>query len=173
VRPPVKVVAVIAANPALSSILSAMLAASPGLRVRQFDSAIALETYMRLAPVDLLVCDFDCEAAPAGALALRLRHDEGLERHDFRIIALAGTFTPETRQLSVEAGIDEVIVKPMSPKYLLERVVALLRAPGTEWSGDAGWEEPAPARLPPAAFAAMAAHARRGDNIVPLFRKSP
>ena len=31
---------------------------------------------------------------------------------------------PHSKTLAREAGIDEVIVKPMSPRYLLERVIA-------------------------------------------------
>lgn len=122
----VRTIAVLVANPALGSILGMVLAASPTLRVRPFDSALALLTYMRLAPVDLLVTDFDSESARADQVANALRAAAGLERRDFQIIALASKVTAETKSLSIAAGIDEVIVKPMSPKYLLERVLSRL-----------------------------------------------
>ncbi|MDR3475235.1 MAG: hypothetical protein P4M09_26585 [Devosia sp.] len=166
---PVKVVAVLAANPALSSVLSAVLASTPSLRVRQFESQIALQTYMRLSVVDLLVADFDCEAAPAAALARLLRLDDTLVRRGFQIIALAGDVTEDLKQASIASGIDEVIVKPMSPKYLLERVRSRLKQPAFRPGGPS----PAPVRRewlptrPPASLSAS--YAARGDNVVQLF----
>lgn len=124
---PAKVVAVLVANSALSSILSMVLAAVPSLRVRPFDSQLALTTYMQLAPVDLVVTDFDSDQAPADQVARALRAETRLERRDFQIIALASTVTRDMKYASISAGIDEIIVKPMSPKYLLERVLARLQ----------------------------------------------
>ncbi len=64
---PLKTVAVLVANPALSSILSMTLAGARRCGVRPFESELALTTYMRLAPVDLVVTDFDreCPRRPA------------------------------------------------------------------------------------------------------------
>lgn len=124
---PIRVVAVLAANPALTAILSATLAAMPGLRVRSFDTRSELEAYMGIAPVDLLVCDFDCETAPAGDLAPALRRESSPARRDLQIIALTRTVSPHVKAVAAMHGIDEIVAKPMSPKYLLERVVARLR----------------------------------------------
>lgn len=124
---PMRVVAVFAANPALTAILAATLAAMPGLRVRSFDTRTDLEAYMQIAPVDLLVCDFDCETAPAGDLARALRRDSSPARSDLQIIALTRTVSPHVKAVAAMQGIDEIIAKPMSPKYLLERVVARLK----------------------------------------------
>lgn len=124
---PHKTVAVLVANPALSSILTMVLASVPSFRVRPFESELALTIYMRLAPVDLVVTDFDAENARADLVTRDLREDSGIERPDFQVIALASSVTPETKNLCIKAGIDEVIVKPMSPKYLLERVQSRLK----------------------------------------------
>lgn len=124
-----KVIAILAGSPALSSILNAVLAAAPGLRVRSFETQAALTAYMRLCPVDLVVSDFDCEAAPADRLARALRGNEAVARRDFQIIALASGVGRDMRAIAAESGIDEVIVKPMSPRYLLERVEARLHQP--------------------------------------------
>jgi CheY-like chemotaxis protein len=118
-----------AANPALTSILAAMLAEARALRVRQFESQHALTTYMRIAPVDLLVADFDCDNAPADRLARTLRQDGMLARHDFQVVALARALPAGAREVAMASGIDEVIVKPMSPRYLLERVLSRLGEP--------------------------------------------
>jgi Response regulators consisting of a CheY-like receiver domain and a winged-helix DNA-binding domain len=121
---PGKVVAVLAANPALSSVLTMVLRADSRLRVRPFESEAALATYMRIAPVDVLVVDLDREDAPGIIAALRA--DIAIVRADFQAIALTRTVTTALREKSIAAGIDEVIVKPMSPRYLLERVIARL-----------------------------------------------
>ncbi|MEP7240308.1 MAG: hypothetical protein ABI697_05435 [Devosia sp.] len=123
---PIRTVAVLVANPALSSILSMTLAGSPSLRVRPFDTQIALMTYLHLAPADLVVADFDSVASPADRLAAELRADTQVSSRDLQIIALASSLTAEAKAGSIHAGIDEIIMKPMSPKYLVERVLARL-----------------------------------------------
>jgi two-component system phosphate regulon response regulator PhoB len=154
-----KVVALLVANPALSSILTMVLAAVPTLRVRPFDSQVALSTYMRLAPVDLVVSDFDSERAPADRVARELHGDTMIERRDFQVIALASTVTAETKRASIRAGIDEIIVKPMSPKYLLERVLSRLQRRSAE-----------PPR-PPSRPTTRRDYA--GSNVIPLFGPRP
>jgi DNA-binding response OmpR family regulator len=160
---PIKTVAVLVANPALSSILSMTLAGASSLRVRPFDTQVALQTYLHLAPADLVVADFDSIPSRADKLAEDLRHDRAIASRDIQIIALASALTPETKMASIHAGIDEIIMKPMSPKYLVERVLARLAK--------------APPRLPErrqaAARTARPPWAALGDNVVPLFRRAP
>jgi two-component system, OmpR family, phosphate regulon response regulator PhoB len=151
-----KVVAVLVANPALSSILSMVLASAPTLRVRPFESEAALTTYMRLAPVDLIVCDFDSSHARADRVAQALRHNSTLTRRSFQMVALASEVTAETKKVSISAGIDEIIVKPMSPRYLLERVLSRLQRPA--------------APNPRAATGVVPRDASRAvSNVIPLF----
>jgi DNA-binding response OmpR family regulator len=154
---PLKTVAILVANPALSSILSMTLAGAPSLRVRPFDTEAALRSYLQVAHADLVVADFDSLPARADRLAERLRSDAAIAK-GMQIVALASDISPELKAASIHAGIDEIIMKPMSPRYLVERVLARLaktRAPERrrglqkrDWS----------------AF---------GDNIVPLVRPAP
>jgi DNA-binding response OmpR family regulator len=123
---PIRTVAVLVANPALSSILSMTLAGASSLRVRPFESQMALMTYLHLVPADLVVADFDSVPARADRLALVLKADRAVASKHLQVIALASALTPETKMASIEAGIDEIIMKPMSPKYLVERVLARL-----------------------------------------------
>ena len=139
---PLKTVAVLVANPALSSILSMTLAGAPSLRVRPFDTETALRSYLQVA---------------ADRLADRLRSEAAIPKRT-QIVALASEISPAVKAASIDAGIDEIIMKPMSPRYLVERVLARLakvRAPERrrglhkrDWS----------------AF---------GDNIVPMVRPAP
>jgi len=145
---PLKTIAVLIANPALSSILTMTLAAVSSLRVRAFESETALRAYMDLAPIDLVVTDL------GGDIVRRIRNDA---RAGLQVIALQGAVGEVKRA----DGIDEVILKPMSPRYLVERVLArLARRPGPvetlrrrgllkrDWS-------------------------KFGDNVVPLFPDQP
>ena len=74
------------------------------------------------------------------------------------MIALASALTAETKAASVHGGINEIIMKPMSPRYLLERVLARL------------------ARATPSPRPDLRPTLRRGDwsafgdNVVPLAR---
>ena len=157
---PIHTVAILVANPALSSILSMALAGAPSLRVRPFDTQLALTTYLRLAPADLVVADFDSVPSRADLLASELRADRSIQTRDLQIIALASALTPETKRASIHAGIDEIIMKPMSPKYLVERVLArLAQRP----------EELVPERR---LVASKQDWARFGDNVV-MFRREP
>jgi DNA-binding response OmpR family regulator len=164
---PHKTIAVLVANPALSSILTMVLASVPSFRVRPFDSELALTIYMRLAPVDLVVTDFDAENARADLVTRDLRDDDGIENPAFQVIALASSVTPETKNLCIKAGIDEVIVKPMSPKYLLERVQARLRQRVTAQQSI----HQTLRRLTPKP-AAPAPDFRAGNNVIPLFTQN-
>jgi two-component system phosphate regulon response regulator PhoB len=157
---PLRTVAILVANPALSSILSMTLAGSPSLRVRPFDTQLALTTYLRLAPADLVVADFDSVPARADVLAEALRHDGTIASRHLQIVALASALTPDAKAASIRAGIDEIIMKPMSPRYLLERVMARLAkiAP----------QQPAAPRTP-----RRPDWASFGSNVVPMVRRAP
>jgi two-component system, OmpR family, phosphate regulon response regulator PhoB len=168
-----KTVAVLTANPALSAILSVVLAANPLLRVRPFESELALTTYMRITPIDVLVCDLDSGEARADRLAHELRHDEQINHRDFQIIALARSIDEKTRLNAIRVGIDEVIVKPMSPRYLLERVLSRLRARIAYRHVDSSYH--GPERRGRIAFPPPSLHSysRAGDNVVSIFSRQP
>lgn len=125
---PAKVVAIIAASPALTSLLAMVVAGDSRLKVRQFDDEIDLIAYMRIAPVDMLVCDFDREGRPAYEMVEGIRLNGALVCQDVPVIALTRSITPPMRHQAISAGIDEVIIKPMSPRHLLQRIQARLRS---------------------------------------------
>lgn len=120
---PLKTVAILAAQPALNALLSAVLAGAPNLRVRSFESDVALEVYMRITRVDLLVVDCD-DIEPE--VLTRLRGDPDIVVPGFRALALATELDRNLKRRCDAAGLTEIIVKPMSPRYLLERVQARL-----------------------------------------------
>jgi two-component system phosphate regulon response regulator PhoB len=174
VTEPIKVVAIIAANPALSSLLAMVVAGDSHLKVRTFESDIELIAYMRIAPVHMLVCDFDREGRPAYEMVESIRLNNELISQEVPVIALTRTITPPMRHQAISAGIDEVIIKPMSPRHLLQRIQARLRSRSVVGvlGGYRGPDRrnrvsiPAPHPLPTR---------RMTDNVVPLFpdRRAP
>jgi DNA-binding response OmpR family regulator len=103
-----------------------------------------------------------------------IRLNTGLISQDVPVIALTRSITPPMRHQAISAGIDEVIIKPMSPRHLLGRIQARLRHRsivgvlggyrGPERRNRAPMPKPYP--LP----------ARRAtDNVIPLFpdRRKP
>lgn len=121
-------IAVLSTSPALASILGATLRHGRDWRVREFRDTRSLSAYMRIAPVSLLVADYVLEDKTAADVALDLRSDAGIVSRHFQIITLSREVNLPMRQRCVKAGIDEVIMKPMSPLYLEERITARLRS---------------------------------------------
>lgn len=121
-----KTVAILAANPALNAVLGMVLAGDTRLRVRPFDTEVELLAYMRIAPLDLAVVDFDRDGRPAYEMVEGIRLDPTLVSRELPVIALTRAITPPMREQAISAGIDEVVVKPMSPRHLLQRVQARL-----------------------------------------------
>jgi len=152
-----RTVAILAAQPALNALLSMVLAGAPNLRVRTFESELTLQVYMRIARVDLVV--IDCDDIEVEAVSL-LRADDGIETPGFRAIALRTELSRELKQRCDAAGIAEIVVKPMSPRYLLERVQARLR----EGTAAVRPKRPVQRQLVPLDFSQFA-------NVVPLWTK--
>lgn len=159
-----KVVAILTATPALSSLLHMVLSERRDLRVRAFESEAELSLYMHLAPVDLLICDYDDETDGPASVVPRLRAKRSLVRPDFQVIALTRTVSASMKAACVAAGIDEVIVKPMSPKYLEDRVLARLKDGARQITRAGSPNRPAPSKSQPTARLGQS-----GSNVVPLF----
>jgi two-component system phosphate regulon response regulator PhoB len=170
-----KVIAILAANPALNAVLTMVLAGDSRLRVRPFESELELFAYMRIAPLDMLVVDFDREGRPAYEMVEAIRLDPAFVNRDLPVIALTRAITPPMRHQAISAGIDEVVVKPTSPRHLLQRVQARLfhrTVIGNEQSGYRGPDRRNRAIMqPPPQHPAR----RFSDNVIPLFpdRRAP
>ena len=164
-----KTVAILAANPALSAVMGMVLAGDVRLRVRSFDSEAELFAYMRIAPLDLLVVDFDREGRPAYEMVEAIRLDPNFVSRDLPVIALARAITPPMRQQAISAGIDEVLVKPMSPRHLLQRVQARLVNRSVVGLLGAGYRGPERRDRVPMPKPKPHPGRRSKDNVVPLF----
>lgn len=171
---PAKVVAIIAANPALTSLLAMVVAGDSRLKVRQFADEIELIAYMRIAPIDMLVCDFDREGRPAYEMVEGIRLNGALRSQDVPVIGLTRTITPPMRHQAISAGIDEVIIKPMSPRHLLQRIQARLRSRSIVGVAG-GYRGPERRNRAPMPLPQSIPVRRTTDNVVQLFpdRRQP
>ena len=139
-------------NEALRAIVAHVLASAPAWRVRSFEDLAAVRAYMRIVPTDMLVCDRIEDDAVTGFVA-GLRADPGIENPGFSAIGLARRIDQRLKIETRLAGISEVVVLPVSPRHILERVrVHLDRLP------------PAPDR-----DIRIAARPRFSGNVVELF----
>lgn len=131
-----KLVAILAANPALTSILAKPLATEAGLRVCEFETSQALVTFMRISPLDLIVVDADSAGAPAIDFVQSLRANRRLASPHFDIIALTRA-AAAFHQALLDAGFNDVLAKPISTTELLGRVALRLAQgrPHAAWDG--------------------------------------
>lgn len=165
----------LAATPALSAVLTMVLAGDTRLRVRPFESEIELFAYMRIAPLDLLVVDFDREGRPAYEMVEAIRLDPSFVSRELPVIALTRSITPPMRHQAISAGIDEVVVKPMSPRHLLQRVQARLINRSVVGALGSGYRGPERRNRTPMSPPQPHPARRQADNVVPLFpdRRKP
>lgn len=119
---PLPTIAVLSSNEALSALLAATLRQDAGWRVREFGDAQAVATYASISPISVLVGDYTLSDGTIADLAEHLRTQGQTVAGDMQIIVLTRTITQDLRRRCVRAGVDEIIVKPMSPLYLEERV---------------------------------------------------
>jgi CheY-like chemotaxis protein len=112
-------------NPAFAAILGRSLEQDGGYRVVSFSGAEALTTFLRIAPVDVVLLDSDVPEAPAVDLARSLRSNHKLATRAFEIVALTRTTAAFHKPL-LAAGIDAVLEKPVTPQQLLECIDGLV-----------------------------------------------
>jgi len=102
-------------------------------------------------------------------LPICTRLDARLAPRDLPVIALTRAITPPMRQQAISAGIDEVLVKPMSPRHLLQRVQARLLNRSVVGALGSGYRGPERRNRTPVRPSEPRPARRQTDNVVPLF----
>lgn len=163
-----KTVAILTSNTALSAIMEMVLAVHQHLNVCVFSDVDALEAFMRITRVEMVVAAFG--PGPEGAVSaisgLRARA-QSFVQPDFECIALANLSEGNLKAISIHAGINEVIAKPASPRYLEERVLARLGRPSPRRLSSHTEPERRFSRAPQADVGTWP------SNVVPLFGPRP
>ena len=106
-----------------------------GHKVLRAASAEEAEAAIRHALPDVLVLDWMLPGESGLAFARRLRADE--RTRDLPILMLTARAMEQDKLSGFEAGADDYLIKPFSPKELAARIKAVLRRRAPQLSGDA------------------------------------
>ncbi len=105
-----------------------------GHRVLRASSAEEAETAIRSELPDVLVLDWMLPGESGLSFARRLRADE--RTRDLPILMLTARAMEQDKLSGLEAGADDYLTKPFSPKELAARIKAVLRRRAPQRSGD-------------------------------------
>jgi two-component system, OmpR family, phosphate regulon response regulator PhoB len=106
-----------------------------GHRVRRAASAEEAEAEIRAALPDVVVLDWMLPGESGLAFARRLRGDA--RTRDLPILMLTARALENDKISGLEAGADDYLTKPFSPRELNARIKAVLRRRAPQLSGDA------------------------------------
>jgi two-component system phosphate regulon response regulator PhoB len=106
-----------------------------GHKVLRAASAEEAEAAIRTALPDVLVLDWMLPGESGVAFARRLRADE--RTRELPILMLTARAMEQDKISGLEAGADDYLTKPFSPKELAARIKAVLRRRAPQLSGDA------------------------------------
>jgi two-component system phosphate regulon response regulator PhoB len=106
-----------------------------GHKVLRAASAEEAEAAIRKALPDVLVLDWMLPGESGVAFARRLRADE--RTRELPILMLTARAMEQDKVSGLEAGADDYLTKPFSPKELGARIKAVLRRRAPQLSGDA------------------------------------
>ena len=121
-------------EPAILELISVNLRHA-GFQVIRATSAEEAETVIRNELPDLLVLDWMLPGQSGVSLARKLRMDE--RSRELPIIMLTARAHEEDKVQGLEAGADDYVTKPFSPKELVARVRAVLRRRAPHLAGEA------------------------------------
>ena len=121
-------------EPAIQELVTINLKHAGFLVVRA-SSAEEGDSAIRAALPDLVILDWMLPGQSGVSLAKKLRADE--RTRELPIIMLTARVHEEDKILGLEAGADDYVTKPFSPKELVARVRAVLRRRSPHLAGEA------------------------------------
>lgn len=120
-------------EPAIQELIAVNLSFAGHKVLRAFDSEQA-ETLINAELPDLILLDWMLPGQSGLALARRLRHQE--RTRQVPIIMLTAKGAEQDKIDGLEAGADDYITKPFSPKELMARIKAVLRRRAPQLTDD-------------------------------------
>ncbi|MCE1181264.1 MAG: phosphate regulon transcriptional regulator PhoB [Rhodocyclales bacterium] len=121
-------------EPAIQELIAVNLRHA-GFLVARANSAEEADAVIRAALPDLVLLDWMLPGQSGVAFAKRLRGDE--RTRELPLIMLTARVHEEDKVQGLEAGADDYVTKPFSPKELVARVRAVLRRRAPHLAGDA------------------------------------
>ncbi|WP_085318075.1 phosphate regulon transcriptional regulator PhoB [Derxia lacustris] len=121
-------------EPAIQELISVNLSFAGHKTLRAFDTDQA-QTLIRAELPDVVILDWMLPGNSGIAFARQLRASERTK--DVPIIMLTARADEEDKIAGLEAGADDYVTKPFSPKELLARIKAVLRRRAPQLTDDA------------------------------------
>ena len=121
-------------EPAISDILRVNLSFA-GYDVISSNNVIQAESVIKTIIPGVIILDWMLPGTSGPIFAKRLRNDK--RTHNITIIMLTAKSLEENKIEGLNAGCDDYVVKPFSPKELIARVQAVLRRRSPELTKDA------------------------------------
>jgi two-component system phosphate regulon response regulator PhoB len=121
-------------EPAIQELVS-FTCTSNGYGVRRAESVAEAQQAIREELPDLVILDWMLPDRPGLELLRSLRGDE--RTRDLPVIMLTARSAENDRVAGLDAGADDYVVKPFSPRELASRVRAVFRRRAPEHSGEA------------------------------------
>jgi two-component system phosphate regulon response regulator PhoB len=121
-------------EPAIQELVS-FSCSNGGYRVRRADSVRAAQESIRTELPDLVILDWMLPDRSGIELLRELRSDE--RTRSLPIILLTAKGAESDRVAGLDAGADDYVVKPFSPRELVSRVRAVFRRRAPQHSGEA------------------------------------
>jgi two-component system phosphate regulon response regulator PhoB len=121
-------------EPAIQELVS-FSCSSSGYKVRQAESVRAAQEAIRHELPDLVILDWMLPDRPGIELLRDLRNAE--RTRAVPIILLTAKSAESDRVTGLDAGADDYVVKPFSPRELVSRVRAVFRRRAPQHSGEA------------------------------------
>jgi two-component system phosphate regulon response regulator PhoB len=120
-------------EPAIQELIAVNLEHA-GHRVQRAQTAAEADAMIRAVKPDLIVLDWMLPDVAGTVLARRLRADA--RSKDIPIIMLTARAQEQDKVEGLEAGADDYITKPFSPKELMARIKAVLRRRSPQLTDD-------------------------------------
>jgi two-component system phosphate regulon response regulator PhoB len=120
-------------EPAIQELVS-FACSNGGYKVRRADSVRAAQDEIRRALPDLVILDWMLPDRPGIELLRDLRGDE--RTRGLPIILLTAKSAESDKVAGLDAGADDYVVKPFSPRELVSRVRAVFRRRAPQLSGE-------------------------------------
>ncbi|MDB5810358.1 MAG: phoB [Betaproteobacteria bacterium] len=120
-------------EPAIQELIAVNLEHA-GHRVQRAHTAAEADALIREVRPDLIVLDWMLPDVPGTVLARKLRADA--RNKDIPIIMLTARAQEQDKIEGLDAGADDYITKPFSPKELMARIKAVLRRRAPQLTDD-------------------------------------
>jgi len=120
-------------EPAIQELVS-FACSNGGYKVRRADSVRSAQEAIRQALPDLVILDWMLPDRPGIELLRELRGDE--RTRGLPVILLTAKGAESDKVAGLDAGADDYVVKPFSPRELVSRVRAVFRRRAPQHSGE-------------------------------------